>query len=127
MTTLTNEQIIAELGWSRQAIQAVLGVTLHYFRPRMETAVHDSLPSHPHYVSKTFVISDDRVRGITETMGLTPVIWTEGWWVSSLTPRTSWAKMLDQLGNYPTGVISLQHDWYQGTVDLAVGYFLPAA
>ncbi|KAG8684230.1 chitin deacetylase, partial [Ceratobasidium sp. 423] len=25
------------------------------------------------------------------------------------------------------GVISLQHDWYQGTVDLAVGYFLPAA
>jgi hypothetical protein len=38
-----------------------------------------------------------------------------------------YTKMLDMLGDYPTGVVSLQHDWYQGTVDLAVGYFLPAA
>ena len=36
-------------------------------------------------------------------------------------------KMLETLPTLNDGVISLQHDWYQGTVDLAVGYFLPAA
>jgi peptidoglycan/xylan/chitin deacetylase (PgdA/CDA1 family) len=33
LTTLTNEQIIAELGWSRQAIKDVLGVTPNMMRP----------------------------------------------------------------------------------------------
>lgn len=33
MTTLTNEQIVAELGWTRAAIKAVIGVTPIYMRP----------------------------------------------------------------------------------------------
>jgi peptidoglycan/xylan/chitin deacetylase (PgdA/CDA1 family) len=33
LTTLTNDQIIAELGWSKKAIKDVLGVTPNMFRP----------------------------------------------------------------------------------------------
>jgi peptidoglycan/xylan/chitin deacetylase (PgdA/CDA1 family) len=33
LTTLTNEQIIAELGWSKKAIKDVLGVTPNMMRP----------------------------------------------------------------------------------------------
>lgn len=33
LTTLTNEQIVAELGWTRKAIQTVTGVTPLTFRP----------------------------------------------------------------------------------------------
>jgi peptidoglycan/xylan/chitin deacetylase (PgdA/CDA1 family) len=33
LTQLTNEQIIAELGWSRKAIKDVLGVTPNMMRP----------------------------------------------------------------------------------------------
>lgn len=33
LTTLTNDEIIAELGWSRQAIQDVLGVAPSAMRP----------------------------------------------------------------------------------------------
>lgn len=33
LTSLTNEQIVAELGWTRKAIKAVLGVTPLTMRP----------------------------------------------------------------------------------------------
>jgi hypothetical protein len=33
LTALTNAQIVAELGWTRKAIQAVLGVTPTTMRP----------------------------------------------------------------------------------------------
>ncbi|KAJ1307055.1 hypothetical protein OPQ81_008034 [Rhizoctonia solani] len=117
LTTLTNEQIVAELGWTRKAIQAVLGVTPRYFRP-------------------PYGDCDDRVRAIAKGLGLTPVIWSEGfdtddWSVNSGGVSTQlmegYNKMLETLPTLNNGVISLQHDWYQGTVDLAVGYFLPAA
>ncbi|QRV74390.1 chitin deacetylase [Ceratobasidium sp. AG-Ba] len=117
LTTLTNEQIVAELGWTRKAIQAVLGVTPRFFRP-------------------PYGDCDDRVRAIAKGLGLTPVIWTDGfdtddWSVNSGSISTDlfndYTKMLDALPNQSTGVISLQHDWYQQTADLAVGYFLPAA
>ncbi|CAE7208393.1 unnamed protein product [Rhizoctonia solani] len=117
LTTLTNEQIVAELGWTRKAIQAVLGVTPRYFRP-------------------PYGDCDDRVRAIAKGLGMTPVIWTEGfdtddWSVNSGGVSTQlmdgYNKMLETLPTLNTGVVSLQHDWYQGTVDLAVGYFLPAA
>lgn len=117
LTTLTNEQIAAELGWTRKAIQSVLGVTPKYFRP-------------------PYGDCDDRVRAIAKGLGLTPAIWTEGfdtndWSVNSGGVSTdlmnSYNQMLETLPTLNTGVVSLQHDWYQGTVDLAVGYFLPAA
>lgn len=33
LTSLTNEQVVAELGWGREAIRRVLGVTPILFRP----------------------------------------------------------------------------------------------
>jgi peptidoglycan/xylan/chitin deacetylase (PgdA/CDA1 family) len=33
LTTLTNEQIIAELGWTKKVIKDVLGVTPNMMRP----------------------------------------------------------------------------------------------
>lgn len=33
LTTLTNEQIIAELGWTRKVMNEILGVTPNMFRP----------------------------------------------------------------------------------------------
>ncbi|CAE6441615.1 unnamed protein product [Rhizoctonia solani] len=117
LTTLTNEQIVAELGWTRKAIQAVIGVTPRYFRP-------------------PYGDCDDRVRAIAKGLGMIPVIWTQGfdtddWSVNSGGVATKlmegYNKMLETLPTLSDGVISLQHDWYQGTVDLAVGHFLPAA
>ncbi|CAE6432788.1 unnamed protein product [Rhizoctonia solani] len=57
LTTLTNEQIIAELGWTRKAIRDVTGVTPLTMRP-------------------PYGDIDDRVRAISNAMDLTPVIWT---------------------------------------------------
>lgn len=59
LTKLTNEQIVAELGWTRKAIQAVTGVTPTTMRP-------------------PYGDIDDRVRAIALAMGLQPVIWTRG-------------------------------------------------
>ena len=33
MTTLTNEQIVAELGWTRKAIKSITGITPLLMRP----------------------------------------------------------------------------------------------
>lgn len=57
LTTLTNEQIVAELGWSKQVIKDTIGVTPNTFRP-------------------PYGDIDDRVRAIAAQMGLTPIIWT---------------------------------------------------
>jgi peptidoglycan/xylan/chitin deacetylase (PgdA/CDA1 family) len=57
LTSMTNEQIIAELGWSKKIIKDVIGVTPNFMRP-------------------PFGDIDDRVRNISMAMGLTPVMWT---------------------------------------------------
>ena len=57
LTTLTNEQVIAELGWSKKVIKDILGVTPNTMRP-------------------PFGDIDDRVRAISLAMGLTPIMWT---------------------------------------------------
>ena len=57
LTTLSNEQIIAELGWTKKIIKDVLGVTPNMMRP-------------------PYGDIDDRVRAISLAMGLTPVMWT---------------------------------------------------
>lgn len=57
LTSLTNEQIVAELGWTRKAIRDVLGVTPTTMRPPQGDI-------------------DDRVRAISMAMGLTPIMWT---------------------------------------------------
>jgi len=57
LSTLSNEQIIAELGWTKKIIKDVLGVTPNMMRP-------------------PYGDIDDRVRAISLAMGLTPVMWT---------------------------------------------------
>jgi peptidoglycan/xylan/chitin deacetylase (PgdA/CDA1 family) len=57
LTSLSNEQIVAELGWTRKAIKTVLGVTPTTMRP-------------------PYGDIDDRVRAISLAMGLVPIIWT---------------------------------------------------
>lgn len=57
LTTLSNEAIIAELGWTKKIIKDVLGVTPNMMRP-------------------PYGDIDDRVRAISLAMGLTPVMWT---------------------------------------------------
>jgi peptidoglycan/xylan/chitin deacetylase (PgdA/CDA1 family) len=123
LTSLTNEQIVAELGWTRRAIKSVLGVTPTTMRPPKGDI-------------------DDRVRAISLAMGLIPVMWTPtpdggkfdsfDWQVpgGQLTGTQAFANFQVILANgtkFPTGFITLQHDLFEQTVDLAVGYSLDAA
>ncbi|KAJ7042642.1 glycoside hydrolase/deacetylase [Mycena alexandri] len=123
LTTLTNDQIIGELGWSKKVIKDVLGVTPLHFRP-------------------PFGDIDNRVRAIAQAMGLTPVIWTR------ISPQATFdtddfdlhsglttASHVLQNWNYisgnasiiDTGFILLEHDLFQQSVDIATGYILPDA
>jgi hypothetical protein len=84
---------------------------------------------------------DDRVRAIAMAMGLTPIIWTgsgdtefdtDDWQVpAGLTTGpgsvAAFKNITQQAAQLDTGFIVLEHDLYQETVDLSVGYFLPAA
>ncbi|KAG5718047.1 Chitin deacetylase [Termitomyces sp. T112] len=123
LTSLTNEQIVAELGWTRHAIRTVLGVTPTTMRP-------------------PYGDIDDRVRAISLAMGLVPIMWTRtpdgkqfdtnDWKVAGglVAGPDSFATFQNILSNATvinTGFIVLQHDLYQITVDLAIGYTLNAA
>jgi len=123
LTTLTNEQIIGELGWSKKVIKDVLGVTPLYFRP-------------------PFGDIDNRVRAILKAMDLIPVIWTR---ISPLatfdtddfdlhsgltTPShvlQNWNYIEGNTTIIDTGFILLEHDLFQQSVDIATGYILPDA
>ncbi|GLB41839.1 putative polysaccharide deacetylase [Lyophyllum shimeji] len=123
LTSLTNEQVVAELGWTRHAIRTVLGVTPTTMRP-------------------PFGDIDDRVRAISLAMGMVPIMWTRtpdggqfdtnDWRVAGglVTGKDSYATFQNILTNasaMDTGFIVLQHDLYEITVDLATGYTLDAA
>ncbi|KAG9083104.1 chitin deacetylase [Ceratobasidium sp. UAMH 11750] len=122
LTTLTNEQIVAELGWTRKAIHDVTGVTPLTMRP-------------------PYGDIDDRVRAIAMAMDLTPVIWTgvgqdefdtsdwriPGGTANGTSSYAAFNKIIAKATTLDTGFIVLQHDLYQETVDLAVGYILPDA
>jgi len=123
LTSLTNEQIVAELGWTRAIIQTVLGVTPTTMRP-------------------PYGDIDDRVRAIALAMGMVPIIWTStpssgpfdtndwrvaGGMVDSITSFNTFESILGNATSLDTGFIVLEHDLYEVTVDLAVGYTLNAA
>ncbi|KAI9511791.1 glycoside hydrolase/deacetylase [Russula earlei] len=123
LTTLTNEQIIAELGWSKKVIHDVLGVTPTMMRP-------------------PFGDIDDRVRAICTAMNLVPVIWTR---VNSTTTFDTgdfdihngltnvqqvlfnWENIVSNAATMNDGFIVLEHDLFQQSVDVATGYILPDA
>ncbi|KAF8347810.1 chitin deacetylase [Amanita rubescens] len=111
------------LGWTRKAIKHVLGVTPTTMRP-------------------PYGDIDDRVRAISLAMGMVPIIWTStpsgsdfdtnDWRVGAgqVTGLQSYATFETILANATTlntGFIVLEHDLFQISVDLAVGYTLPSA
>lgn len=122
LTNLTNAEIVAELGWTMKVIKDTIGVTPRTFRP-------------------PYGDIDDRVRAVAAKMGLTPIIWTTGngvifdtddWNIpggraNGATSLARFNTILDTAEQLDTGFIVLQHDLYQSTVDLAVGYVLPMA
>jgi len=123
LTTLTNAQIVAELGWTRKAIKSITGVSPLTMRP-------------------PFGDIDDRVRAISLAMGMIPVIWTStkdggkfdtndwmvaGGTISGNQSVASFEQILTNATEIDTGFIVLQHDLFETTVDLAVGYTLDLA
>lgn len=127
LTTLTNEQIVAELGWTRKAIKDVAGVTPLLFRP-------------------PYGDIDDRVRAIAKAMNLLPVLWTsipddngdgnvEQWdsndWrvhggqVLPVPNQQTFYTTLNKSTSLTTGFITLQHDIYNESVDIAIGATIP--
>ncbi|KAF5384683.1 hypothetical protein D9757_006226 [Collybiopsis confluens] len=123
LTSLTNEEIIAELGWTKKIIQDILGVTPSYMRP-------------------PYGDIDDRVRNISVAMGLTPVMWTRmsptatfdtddfdvhGGLSSSYGVLNNWENIIANASEIDTGFIVLEHDLFEESVQLATGYILPSA
>jgi len=125
LTTQTNEEIIAEFAWSKKVIKDVLGVTPIYIRP-------------------PYGDIDDRVRAIAAAMQLTIIIWTSGnasnhinydtndfnidaGTVSASGVINNFTNILNNASTLQTGFIVLEHDLFQQSVDLAVGYTIPQA
>lgn len=122
LTTLTNEQIVAEFAWSMKAFKDVLGMEPNCARPPYSDV-------------------DDRVRYILNAMGLKIILWTRtsttdfdtnDWRVvdGSATVAASistFQKLLTLQSSLPTGFIALTHDLFSQTVALSLNHFLPAA
>lgn len=123
LTTLSNDQIIAELGWTKKVMKDILGVTPNMMRP-------------------PYGDIDGRVRAISAAMGLTPVMWTRispgvtfdtgDFYIASNTTTSyqviqNWEYILNNVTKLPTGFIVLEHDLFQQSVDIATGYILPDA
>jgi len=123
LTTLTNDEIIAELGWSKKVIKDATGVTPLFFRP-------------------PYGDIDDRVRAIAKAMNLAPVMWTRlspqatfdtddfdihGGLSSSTQVITNFQHILNNATTINTGFIVLEHDLFLEAVELGTGYILPEA
>ncbi|CAG8562198.1 8705_t:CDS:2, partial [Paraglomus occultum] len=100
LTTLTNNQIIAELKWTETIIKTVAGVTPIYMRPPYGDV-------------------DDRVRSIATQMGYKVVIWDVDTtdWLSNGNPTYNPNTITNIVQNYAnqkssTGHISLEHDLF---------------
>ncbi|UZJ55235.1 hypothetical protein CBS101457_004555 [Exobasidium rhododendri] len=123
LTNMTNEQIVLELGWTKEVIRRITGVTPNTMRP-------------------PYGDIDDRVRAICAKMDLTPIIWTsvsqtenydtEDWKigagvVSAAEVVSNFDAIIANSSNLDTGYIVLEHDLYAQSVELAVEVVLPAA
>ncbi|KAI8090258.1 uncharacterized protein B0P05DRAFT_577734 [Gilbertella persicaria] len=109
LTTIPNEQIIAEIKWTELAIKEVLGVTPRLMRPPRGDI-------------------DDRVRYIVKQLGYTPAMWSvdsQDWRITTggqteaglLADVTAWANKLPTM---TTGGNSLMHDLNNVTVGAAL-------
>ncbi|KAF9906680.1 chitin deacetylase [Linnemannia zychae] len=118
MTSLSNEQIVAELKWTEKAIFDTIGVTPIYWRP-------------------PFGDVDARVRNIATQLGLKTSIWTQDfdtndWNIpqGSATPQSvvdTFKGWLTKVPSMPHGFIVLEHDLFPQEVDVAINGVLPVA
>ncbi|KAI8138519.1 hypothetical protein BJV82DRAFT_565283 [Fennellomyces sp. T-0311] len=106
LTTQTNEQVIAELKWTEQAIKEIIGVSPVLVRPPQGDM-------------------DDRIRNITQQLGFKIAIWdhdTFDWEIGSK-PTVTAQSIEQEVRNWvntATGGISLQHDRVNETVAVAI-------
>ncbi|KAF9111535.1 chitin deacetylase [Mortierella sp. AM989] len=115
LTTLTNEQIVAELKWTEKAVFDITGLRMKYMRP-------------------PYGDIDNRVRAVVKKLGYIVVDWTSDAYDSkdfnlnaghtNATLAAAVTKMSTTLINYaanpgPKGVITLQHDLYPVTIQFA--------
>ncbi|CAO3625287.1 unnamed protein product [Cunninghamella blakesleeana] len=115
MTSLTNEQIVAELKWNELAIKEATKTkeTPEGFSPRFFRPPYGDI--------------DNRVRDVAKALGFTPVIWTHDTNDWALTENknfkleyvtgnvTAWTKEQTAVGG-----VSLEHDLYDVTVKAAI-------
>ncbi|KAG0025030.1 chitin deacetylase [Podila clonocystis] len=112
LTSLTNEQIVAEMKWTEKAVFDVTGLKLKYMRP-------------------PYGDINNRVRFILKKLGYIVVDWTgdafdtNDWQVDNGVPAATllatFTKSLDTYiaGDKSTGFYCLEHDRSPGTVNLA--------
>ncbi|KAF8944194.1 chitin deacetylase [Haplosporangium gracile] len=110
MTSLTNEQIVAEIKWAEKVVFDVTGLKTKYWRPPYGDV-------------------DNRVREIVRQMGYKTVIWTKEWdsndWQipdKTITNKEVFRNFKWALSTIPKlkrGVITLEHDLYTQTVNVA--------
>ncbi|KAJ3204623.1 chitin deacetylase [Dinochytrium kinnereticum] len=105
MTTLTNDQIVAEVVWNAIAVRQVTGKSPKCFRP-------------------PYGDIDERVVAVLKAMGQS-VVWlnmdTNDWQMQTGTvPAVILAKVNDRIRTNPPGtsVISLEHDLYPNIVEV---------
>ncbi|KAG0265076.1 chitin deacetylase [Mortierella polycephala] len=118
MTSMSNEQIVAELKWTEKAIFDVIGVTPLYWRP-------------------PFGDVDNRVRNIATQLGFKTSIWTQGfdtddWNIPAGTATTqsvvdTFKSWLTKIPTMSTGFIVLEHDLFPQEVDVSINGILPIA
>ncbi|KAF9294375.1 chitin deacetylase [Linnemannia elongata] len=115
LTTLSNEQIVAELKWTEKAVFDITGMQMKYVRP-------------------PYGDIDNRVRAVIKKLGYIIVDWTSDVFDSKdfnlnaapteanlATAVTAFSASLTTYGANPgaKGIITLEHDLYQVTVDFA--------
>ncbi|KAJ8657747.1 hypothetical protein O0I10_006562 [Lichtheimia ornata] len=111
MTTLTNQEVLAELYYTQKAIKLVTGITPRYWRP-------------------AFGDVDDRVRWIATQLNLTTILWnldTDDWAAGNSIPVQTIQQTYDDYiemgknGTFATsGNIVLTHEIDNTTMELAV-------
>ncbi|KAH7060355.1 glycoside hydrolase/deacetylase [Linnemannia elongata] len=115
LTTLSNEEIVAELKWTEKAVFDITGMRMKYVRP-------------------PYGDIDNRVRAVIKKLGLIIVDWTSDAFDSKdfnlnaapteanlATAVTAFSASLTTYGANPgaKGIITLEHDLTQVTVDFA--------
>ncbi|KAG0197699.1 chitin deacetylase [Mortierella sp. NVP41] len=118
MTSLSNQQIVAELKWTEKAIFDTIGVTPIYWRP-------------------PYGDIDNRVRAIATQLGYKTSIWTQDFdtndWnipAKTATPQSvvdTFKTWLTKIPTMKTGFIVLEHDLLPEEVDVSVNGILPVA